>query len=145
MNEWIMAKKCLPEDNVPVIACMANGVISEGIYCNGFWSIALPYNGCELKNVIVWIPLPKMPRVYVRARIGAEIEISLEEAKTIFGEDEKASGRLLQEKIRQGKFKASDYGRIYANEIHKFNERYGTMYDWNHDMAFEINNKEEEK
>ena len=150
MNEWIMTAKCLPEDNVPVIACMANGVISEGICCNGFWSIALPYNGDELKNVVAWIPLPKMPRMYIWARLGVEIEISSEEAKTIFGEDERASERLLQEKIRQGKFKPSGDSYIPSSCIADFDKRYGTDYaDECDDVCFEtedeINNKEEEK
>lgn len=154
MNDnWIMVKKCLPEKSIPVIIRTAEGRIYKGMYYNShgkdYWSAEQPY-WSEIKNVIAWIPMPKVLKMYIWARLGIEIEISPEEASVIFGEDEKASSCFLQEKIRQGKFKPSGDSYIPSSCIAEFDKRYGTDYaDECDDVCFEIedeiNNKEEEK
>ena len=146
MNDnWIMAVKSLPENNVPVIARLANGIVFGGVCCNGHWSIMPPYGGGELKDVVAWIPLPTMPRVYVWARLGAEIEISLKEANVVFGNDKKASAQLLQQKVNEGKFKITGDSYIPDMSIIEFDERYGTDYASKNDggdVNFEIGGEE---
>ena len=150
-DNWIMVKDRLPEKSVSVIIRTAYGRIYKGMYCishgTNCWYAEQPY-WAEIEDVVAWIPLPTMPRVYVWARLGAEIDISLEEAGVVFGSDKKASAQLLQQKVNEGKFKITGDSYIPDMSMMEFDERYGTDYASKNndgDVNFEIDEVDEEK
>ena len=63
MSEWIVAKKCAPQNGVKVLCCV-NDIISEWcevLFWDGMeWSDA---NGNDFPCIVThWMPLPEMPK-----------------------------------------------------------------------------------
>ena len=69
-REWISAKDRLPEYHVPVLAVVADKILSSYVYVaqrieDGFWSYQNGYCGfwiCPNEKIAWWMPLPEPPK-----------------------------------------------------------------------------------